>query len=329
MKKKLNTALKITCILFSMSFYGCATVDKPNISTVDEATPQVSPAIEQAEAATKSGLKRKVAIGRFSNETKYGQSFFIDENNDKIGKQAVDILSAKLLATEKFILLERADLDKINQELAMEDYSPLKNMADYLIIGSITEFGRKDVGEVGVFTRTKTQVAFAKVTVRLVDVQTGQIIYSEEGEGEAFSEAGTVMGLGAQAGYDSTLNDKALEAAITNLASNIIENLLSKPWNSYILGYEEGNFIISGGESQNIRPGELFDVVANGKQIKNPQTNMMITLPGKKIATIKAVFSTGDTPSNEVTFCQLVDGDLTEFIEKNDYSNLHIAENES
>ncbi len=86
----------------------------------------------------------------------------------------------------------------------------------------------------------KKQVAFCKVHVRLVDVTSGQVLYSEEGEGEAFSEAGTVMGVGERAGYDSSLNDKSLEAAITNLSSNIIENLLDKPWRAYILGYENG-----------------------------------------------------------------------------------------
>ena len=104
----------------------------------------------------------------------------------------------------------------------MENYGPLRNMADFLIVGSVTEFGRKDQGKVGIFSRTKRQIAFAKVYVRLIDVRTGQILYSEEGEGEAFSEAGSVFGVGERAGYDSTINDKALDAAITNLSSNIL-----------------------------------------------------------------------------------------------------------
>jgi hypothetical protein len=31
---------------------------------------------------------RKVAIARFTNETRYGQSFFIDKEENRIGKQA-------------------------------------------------------------------------------------------------------------------------------------------------------------------------------------------------------------------------------------------------
>jgi curli biogenesis system outer membrane secretion channel CsgG len=306
----------------------CATVERPEIKAIDE-KPKISKTVqhENAKIGNKKGLKRKVAIARFTNETKYGQSFFIDDNNDRIGKQAVDILSSKLLETEKFILLERADLDKITKELAVENYEPLKNMADYLIVGSVTEFGRKDQGDVGIFSRTKKQIAFAKVHVRLIDVRSGQILYSEEGEGEAFSEAGTVFGIGGRAGYDSAINDKALDAAITNLASNIIENLLDRPWRSYILGFEDGKFIMAGGKLQNINTGDVFKVMKEGKKVKNPQTNMMITLPGSQIGKIKAVMSVGDTPETEVTLCDIVEGDFSKYIAIKEFNQLFIQEN--
>lgn len=300
----------------------CATMEKPTIEPTKEG-PKISPVIAQGQEKFR-GLKRKVAIGRFTNETKYGQSFFIDKDYDRIGKQAVDILSSKLLSTEKFLLLERADLDKINKELSMGNLQPLRNMADYLIVGSITEFGRKDVSDVGIFSRVKKQEAFAKVHIRLIDIYTGQLIYSEEGEGNAFSEAGTVFGVGAKAGYDSSLNDKAIEAAINNLTSNVIQNLLEKPWRAYILGYEDGHLIISGGKSQNIKSNDIFDVIQEGKKVKNPQTNMDITLPGKKIARIRVVTLLGDTSENEVSLCELIEGDLSAYMSKKDFSGLYI-----
>lgn len=322
------SALKLILYCLVFVFTACATIEKPEVKTVEERTPQISKTIKQKSEVNKTGLKRKVAIARFSNETKYGQSFFIDKDNDRIGKQAVDILSSKLLETDKFILLERADLEKINKELALEDYTPLKNMADFLIIGSVTEFGRKDTGEVGIFSRTKKQTAFAKVHVRLVDVYSGEVIYSEEGMGEAYAEAGTVFGIGGQSGYDSTLNDKALEAAITNLSSNIIENLLDKEWRSYILGYDNGNLIIAGGLSQNIQSGEVFSVIQKGKEIRNPQTNTSITLPGKKIAKVKVLSSAGKAPKDEVSFCEITEGDLSDYIKNDNFSGLYISEGE-
>ena len=61
-------------------------------------------------------IKRKVAIGRFSNETQYGKGLFYDKENDPMRKQAMDILSSKLAASGKFILLERDDLDILVSE---------------------------------------------------------------------------------------------------------------------------------------------------------------------------------------------------------------------
>ena len=89
-------------------------------------------------------IKRKVAIGRFSNETQYAKGLFYDKENDPMRKQAMDILSTKLAASEKFILLERDDLSVLVEEGGA---SMNKIGADYIILGSITEFGRKVIAE--------------------------------------------------------------------------------------------------------------------------------------------------------------------------------------
>lgn len=323
--------MKIALLFYSVIgigiFVGCASSPKQNVvHETTLGTPKISKTLAQSPN-TKS-LKRKVAIGRFTNETTYGQSFFIDQDNNRIGKQAMDILSAKLFETGKFIMLERSDLTQIQKELKIGGASELKNAADYIIVGSITEFGRKEVSEVGIFSRNKKQLADAKVHIRIIDVATGQIIYSEEGKGQAYSEAAVTFGVGDKAGYDSTLNDKVLDAAITNLASNIIENMLDKPWKSYILGYEDGNIIMSGGKSQNIKVGAEFDVLKEGKKIKNPQTNMMITLPGKKLATIKVLMSVGGTPDSEVSMCSVVSGNLDSYLKTKNFNDLYIQEKE-
>lgn len=309
--------------MVALTFSSCATVQETQVHQTPAAVKTESPTLAVQER-TKS-LKRKVAIARFSNETRHGQSFFIDKNDNRIGKQAMDILSAKLFATGKFLMLERADMAQLQKELNMEgEGKKISTTADYLILGSITEFGRKDVSEVGVFSRVKKQETFAKVHIRLVDVQTGQIIYSEEGRGTAFSEAGTVLGVGGKAGYDSSLNDKVIEAAIADLISNIIENMLDKPWRAYILAEEAGNLVISGGKSQNIHIGDRFAVLERGKKINNPQTNMMIEMPGKQVATVTVVSTLGDTPENEISLCKISSGDISRHIAAGNYQDLSI-----
>lgn len=296
------------CVAFVLCLFlqSCSTVKPPETKIIPEPVPQVSKSIVSQERS----LKRKVAIARFSNETKYGQGFFYDQNDDRLGKQAMDILSAKLTATEKFIMLERVDLAHLTKEKQMDSIKDLNIPADYLILGSVSEFGRKNTSDVGLFSRSKKQTAYSKVNVRLVDVKTSQIIYSEEGEGEAFSEAETVLGVGKTADYDATLNDKVISAAIAKLVNNISEKLLDKPWKSYILSFEDGNYIISGGAMQGIKEGDTYTVYKKGQKVNNPQTGIPIELPGKEVGKIKVVsLVTGDV-NTEISICTKVSGEL-------------------
>lgn len=254
-----------------------------------------------AAAQGEKTIKRKVAIGRFSNETQYAKGMFYDRENDPMRKQASDILSTKLASTGKFILLEREDLDILVQEAGAEMN---KIGADYIILGSITEFGRKTEGNQKVFSSTKTQTVEAGVSIRLVEVSTGLILYSDEAKGSAEISTKQTLGFGTSAGYDATLSDKAISAAISQLTDNIISKCLDKPWRSYILSVEDGSYIISGGASQGLAAGDTFDVYKKGKSVKNPQTGMNVELPGKKVGTVTVISSFGETVENELSICE-------------------------
>ena len=268
-------------------------------------------------------LKRKVAIARFSNETEYAKGIFYDKANDPLGKQAVDILSTKLAASNKFILLERQDMDKVLAEMKVAGKDEAQKVgADFLIVGSITEFGRKTIGGVAVFSRTKSQIVEAGVNIRLIDVSTGQIIYSEEAKGEAETTNKTVMGLGKKTDYDATLSDKAISAAISKLVENIINNCMDRPWKSYFLAYDENGILISGGKSQGIKIGEIYDVIEKGRSVKNPQTGMLFELPGKLVGKIKIDFLGGENPQSEFSMVTFTEGS----IDKANLSNYYIKE---
>jgi hypothetical protein len=235
----------------------------------------------------------------------------------------LDILSSKLASTGKFILLERQDMDKIMEELKIAgNQASQKVGADYLIIGSVTEFGRKNVGDVNVFSRTKTQTVEAAVSIRLVDVSSGQIIYSEEAKGEAETTNKTVMGLGERTDYDATLSDKAISVAISKLVENIINNCMNRPWKAYFLTYDDNGIIISGGKSQGLKIGDTFEVVEKGRVVENPQTGMKMELPGKTIGKVKIDFVGGETPESEFSMVSFTDGN----IDKQILSNYYIKE---
>lgn len=270
-------------------------------------------------AQTEKTLKRKVAIGRFTNETQYGKGIFYDAGNDPMGKQALDILSAKLTASEKFILLERDGLD----ELILESGSDMQKIgADYIILGSVTKFGRKTEGNNAVFSETKTQTVEAGVSIRLVDVSTGLIIYSDEASGYAETTSKTTLGLGGTANFDATLSDKAISAALSQLVENIINKCMDKPWKGYVLSVEDGTYVISGGKSQGIAAGDTFGLYKKGKVVKNPQTGMNVELPGTKIGTLTVTSSYGDTPESEISFCTYEGEEFS----TNELSNYYILE---
>lgn len=264
-------------------------------------------------------IKRKVAIGRFSNETQYAKGLFYDKDNDPMQKQAMDILSSKLASSGKFILLEREDLDLLVKE-AGENMQKIG--ADYIILGSITEYGRKTEGHQKVFSSTKTQTVEAGVSIRLVETATGLIIYSDEAKGYAETTSKQTLGIGGTAGFDATLSDKAISAALNQLVENIINKCMDKAWQSYILAIEEGSYIISGGASQGIAPNDVFNVYAKGKSVLNPQTGMKIELPGKKVGTVTVIQSIGDIPENEISFCSY-EGDS---IDANNLANYYISD---
>lgn len=264
-------------------------------------------------------LKRKVAIGRFTNETQYAKGVFYERENDPIAKQALDILSSKLAASEKFILLERDGLE----ELVAEAGSNMQKIgADYIILGSVTKFGRKTEGDQKVFSETKTQTVEAGVSIRLVEVATGLIIYSDEASGFAETTTKQTLGLGGTAGYDATLSDKAISAALSQLVENIINKCMDKPWKGYLLAIEDGSYIISGGKSQGIEEGSTFVLYKKGKNVTNPQTGMKIELPGTKVGSLTVATCLGDTPETEISLCTYEGEDVNQ----NELSNYYILE---
>jgi hypothetical protein len=220
-------------------------------------------------------------------------------------------------------MLERIDLANLSREKEIGNLAKFNIPADYLIVGSVSEFGRKTTSDVGVLSRTKKQTAYAKVNIRLVDVRTGQIVYSEEGDGEAYSESGTVLGVGSSAEYDASLNDKVISAAISKLVNKIVENLLDKPWRSYLLSAQDSSYIIAGGTLQGIKEGDIFTVYKRGKIVKNPQTNADIELPGTPTGKIKVVSTVKGDVNTELSMCVRISG----AVPTADFDEYYVQEN--
>jgi curli biogenesis system outer membrane secretion channel CsgG len=124
-------------------------------------------------------------------------------------------------------------MTEIKQEAALKKQSQNLKGAEYVVTGDVTEFGRKDVGDrqlFGILGRGKTQVAYAKVNLNIVNTLTSEVVYSSQGAGEYSLSEREVIGFGSTAGYDATLNGKVLDLAIRDAVNSLVSGIDSGAW---------------------------------------------------------------------------------------------------
>lgn len=173
------------------------------------------------------GPKATLVIGDFSNKSDYMQGLF-SSNTDKLGSQAKVILKTLLQQTNRFKVVDRANMERIAAEAKLRGIKQNLKGARYTITGAVTEFGRKNIGDkqlFGILGAGKSQIAYSKVSLNIVDVLTSEIVYSTQGAGEYELNSRQVAGFGSSAGYDSTLNGKVLDFAIKQTINNMVRDL--------------------------------------------------------------------------------------------------------
>lgn len=191
-------------------------------------------AIQRVESAGKaySGPRTPISVGKFDNRSSFMRGIFSD-NVDRLGSQAQTILVTHLQQSRRFSVLDRTNMSEIKEEAVLQKKEQKLKGADFVITGDVTEFGRKDVGDrqlFGILGRGKTQVAYAKVNLNIVNALTSEVVYSSQGAGEFSLSEREVIGFGGTAGYDSTLNGKVLDLAIRDAVNNLVSGIDSGAW---------------------------------------------------------------------------------------------------
>lgn len=171
-----------------------------------------------------TGARTLVAVGKFDNRSSFMRGIFSD-GVDRLGSQSKTILIAHLQQTNRFNVLDRDNLSETKQEAEFKKQSQNIKGADFIITGDVTEFGRKEVGDhqlFGIMGRGKTQVAYAKVTLNVVNIATSEVVYSSQGAGEYSLSNREVLGFGGTASYDATLNGKVLDLAVREAVDHLV-----------------------------------------------------------------------------------------------------------
>jgi curli biogenesis system outer membrane secretion channel CsgG len=205
------------------SCIGCSTTEKhqrtetETVATAHSATPY-------------NGPKYRLVIGKFENRSPYMHGIFSD-SVDRLGLQAEQIMKTHLSQTNRFVLMDRVNMDELQRESKIAGTQQNLTGGQYVLTGAVTEFGRKEVGASGsIFGRTRHQVAQCKVQISIVDVRTSQVVFSEQGAGEYDLGSGDVLGFGSSASYDATLNDKVLNLAAIDVVDKLTAAMERGAW---------------------------------------------------------------------------------------------------
>ncbi|MFK3710111.1 CsgG/HfaB family protein [Leclercia adecarboxylata] len=196
-----------------------------------------SRSVEVAKVATYNtawqGQRSLISVGKFDNRSSYMNGIFSD-GVDHLGNQSKTILITHLQQTGRFNVLDRANMEEIKTESGISGQPQQLKGATYVITGDVTEFGRKETGDralFGILGRGKSQVAYAKVALNVVNVRTSEVVYSSQGAGEYTLSNREVLGFGGTASYDATLNGKVLDLAIREAVNNLVAGTENGGWN--------------------------------------------------------------------------------------------------
>ena len=143
---------------------------------------------------------------------------------------AQDVFVTELVKSGKFRVVEREQLAALMQEkdLALSgDIDPKTAMKigkllglNYLLAGAVTEYGNTNVGGQGggVFAGKKNFVA--AMNARLIDCNTGEIVWADEARAEEASIKVSVFGVGGGVD-DDRMFDKVLKPVIQQLTASL------------------------------------------------------------------------------------------------------------
>jgi len=259
MKKKLLIIALLTLTLGACSNKGESNVRKDDkiqsMRDYDSVQGVVSP-------------KRKVVIAEFKNQTRFGSR--------RLGNNLTDVITTELVKSNRFIVLEREDLAKVMQEINFSNTLGQGQLAserkfqdaDYVITGAVTKYSVNTTGNKGVISTSKTQRAEISFDMKMINVRTGEVVLSDQGEGVSDVEYGTTLGVGSTGGYDEGLEQEAFRAAAIDVMDNIIKTVDKTPWMANVAKISGNKLYINAGQKSNVEIGTKLGVYKQGEKIE-------------------------------------------------------------
>jgi curli biogenesis system outer membrane secretion channel CsgG len=251
----------------------------------------------QVTAQDMTGLKKRIAVINFEDRSGYGYN---------IGNGVADMLVTSLVESDKFIVIERAELDEVLKEQGLGQTGLVTPQSaatvgqllgvQRIITGSVTEFGSKQNAVGGGFggfnVGVSTTTARVTVDLRIIDVNTGEITMAKTGEGEDSSTGLDNVGIQDidfhnSSTWDNTQLGIAAREAINECVEYITDDMQDIPWEGKIIKADGANIFMKPGSKGGVQPGMVFVIYRPGEALIDPDTGISLGSEESKIGEIQ------------------------------------------
>lgn len=226
--------------------------------------------VTTGQALAQSSGKPRVAVISFENSSSWTWW------GDNLGQAAADELTTQLFQSGEFSVIERAQIAAI---LAEQDLGASGRVtqstaaqigqllgAQLLLTGSITQFSieRRSAGFAGIGGSYSN--AESKLDIRMIDTNTGEILFAEEGEGSKRFGGGFFRGAGFERDFDAGVAAESLRPAVEDVVEKITReadrfaSLAPAVPSGEVVGVRDSGIFINRGENFSIQPGQQFTV---------------------------------------------------------------------
>ena len=228
---------------------------------------------------------------------------------DGFARGLTQMLTTSLVATDRFVVLERLELDEVLEEQEFgasgrvnpETAAGIGGAigAQVLVTGDITEFHYERSsagGSVSVLGGLDMEVerfnAMVALDLRLIDAVTGEVLSAVREEGTASATgadldvdvAGQSFGT---AGSLSTPLGQASREAIEKIVTQLAHGLANHPWEGRIVDVRDGVIYVNAGYGDGIRTGMTFDVYREEEPLIDPATGRVLGAPEERLGSIR------------------------------------------
>ncbi|MYL23491.1 hypothetical protein GLV89_06780 [Halomonas alkaliantarctica] len=272
----------------------------------EETSPRQDPAPGTGEA-TYTGPRKTLAVAKFD-----AHGAFVDEYGgaDAVGGGLAAQLISALEKTDRFILVDRADLSKVlrEQEMAMKGITtggPEAGQilgAQMLVHGSVTEFTQGETGggfsigfgggDIAGAIGPQTQTGHVTIDLRLMDTTTGQVLDTFTVEEEVSSSAVSAdvltdegLSIGGNV-FNKTPVGKATRKAIQRAVDRIVAASGDMPWRAQVAKVEGGKVYVNAGKNANLSRGDRLKLETVVEKITDPETGEVLGSEKRELGTV-------------------------------------------